>query len=445
MISKRDENGTMWGYSVVVVKGDGIDEENDADLAHSSGAVVDVVLDNSNRKRAEIPFCNDLFLRLMGFSDDVIENDRTSALATINLIFKNDIVSLIPSYEAEAPAVCYTHGFVHNAEGNYLEVSCWMRTFDQEGKTYHRLVVVPISQAAQQNRIKNKAEFLEAMRSVYDIVLDVDLLNKFARCIHNAIGGRSALPCDVTLGLNQILSDWAHKYLTDKDQELFCNDIKPLLEIRLQPASLVARHRTYTSLVHGQEMPIDVLIYRMDDYLLLMIKVLGDLDASPESAAGATAVSAAAATAAAQASEHQVCIRTFGYFEVFVDDKPIIFKHPKSRELFALLVDRRGGVVTSRAAASLLWDDKETDDTVMARYRKIAMYLAESLEEAGVGFLVENTKGNRRADLSKAQCDLIDYLNMGDKAPYPFSGVYMNEYSWAEQTLGELIYRSERL
>lgn len=96
--------------------------------------------------------------------------------------------------------------------------------------------------------------------------------------------------------------------------------------------------------------------------------------------------------------------------------------------------------MSSRTAASILWDDKEPDDTVMARYRKVAMYLTESLEAAGVGYLVESAKGSRRAVLSLAECDLVDYLRLGDKALASFNGAYMKEYSWAEQTLGELMF-----
>ena len=40
----------------------------------------------------------------------------------------------------------------------------------------------------------------------------------------------------------------------------------------------------------------------------------------------------------------RICIRTFGYFDVFVEGKPIAFRNKKSKELLALLVDRRGVV-----------------------------------------------------------------------------------------------------
>lgn len=41
-----------------------------------------------------------------------------------------------------------------------------------------------------------------------------------------------------------------------------------------------------------------------------------------------------------------VSIRTFGYFDIFVGDTSIAFRNKKSKELLALLVDRKGGADT---------------------------------------------------------------------------------------------------
>lgn len=46
-------------------------------------------------------------------------------------------------------------------------------------------------------------------------------------------------------------------------------------------------------------------------------------------------------TRKSEPSEPVVRIRTFGYFDVFVGDQPIAFRNEKSKELFALLTDRR--------------------------------------------------------------------------------------------------------
>ena len=70
-----------------------------------------------------------------------------------------------------------------------------------------------------------------------------------------------------------------------------------------------------------------------------------------------------------------VSIRTFGYFDVFVGDTPIVFRNKKSKELLALLVDRKGGYVTSEEAISFLWEDG---------MKMIYKQLITTLDELGV-------------------------------------------------------------
>ena len=132
---------------------------------------------------------------------------------------------------------------------------------------------------------------------------------------------------------------------------------------------------------------------------------------------------------------NRVEIRTFGYFDVFVNGKPIAFRNEKSKELFALLVDRRGGFVTSEEAIGFLWEDEPSSSVLSARYRKVALRLKNILEEYGIADIVETVGGKRRIVSEKVICDLYDYL-AGNKEL--FKGSYLTNYSWAEITLGEL-------
>lgn len=131
-------------------------------------------------------------------------------------------------------------------------------------------------------------------------------------------------------------------------------------------------------------------------------------------------------------------IRTFGYFDVFVDDKPIAFRNEKSKELFALLVDRRGGFVSSEEAISFLWEDEPANSVTLARYRKVALRLKNLLEEYGIPDVVESVNGKRRIAAEKVRCDLYDYLSGQDEYAQLFKGSYLTNYSWGENTLAEL-------
>ena len=134
-----------------------------------------------------------------------------------------------------------------------------------------------------------------------------------------------------------------------------------------------------------------------------------------------------------------VSIRTFGYFDVFVGDKPIAFRNKKSKELLALLVDRRGGFVTGEEAIAFLWEDEPASTLTLSRYRKVALRLKNTLEEYGVSDILETVNGKRRIAVEKVRCDLYDYLSGKKEYSQSFKGSYLTNYSWSENTLGELL------
>lgn len=137
-------------------------------------------------------------------------------------------------------------------------------------------------------------------------------------------------------------------------------------------------------------------------------------------------------------SEPLVRIRTFGYFDVFVGEQPIAFRNEKSKELFALLIDRRGGFVSSEEAIGFLWENEPASSLTMARYRKVALRLKNILEEYGVADIVESVNGKRRLIPELVKCDLYDYLIGKQEYAQLFKGSYLTNYSWGETTLAEL-------
>lgn len=143
---------------------------------------------------------------------------------------------------------------------------------------------------------------------------------------------------------------------------------------------------------------------------------------------------------AAEAEQPQIYIRTFGYFDVFIDEKPIAFRNKKSKELFALLVDRRGGFISSEEAISFLWEDEEANAVTLSRYRKVALRLKNILEEYGIADVMESVDGKRRIVTDKVRCDLYDYLSQKEEYAQLFKGSYLSNYSWGETTLGELLH-----
>ena len=135
----------------------------------------------------------------------------------------------------------------------------------------------------------------------------------------------------------------------------------------------------------------------------------------------------------------KVRIRTFGYFDVFIGDTPVAFRNEKSKELLALLVDRKGGYVTADEAISFLWEDSPADALTLSRYRKVALRLKRTLEEYGISEIIESVNGKRRIVTERVQCDLYDHLSGKEEFSGLFKGSYLTNYSWAENTLAELL------
>ncbi len=133
-------------------------------------------------------------------------------------------------------------------------------------------------------------------------------------------------------------------------------------------------------------------------------------------------------------SENHVFIKTFGYFDVFVDGKSVAFSSAKSKELLALLVDRNGGVVSTEQAVSVLWEGRKYDETVQSLFRKVLKSLRVSLEEAGILDILIDNRNQRSIDKSKFACDYYELLEKGKTDNTKYFGKYMEQYPWAKVT-----------
>jgi PAS domain S-box-containing protein len=136
--------------------------------------------------------------------------------------------------------------------------------------------------------------------------------------------------------------------------------------------------------------------------------------------------------------DKHIFARTFGHFDLFLDNTPITFSSSKEKELMALLIDRRGGTLTPSQAMSYLWENEPIDDRNSARYRKLAMGLKRTLEKYGIENIIINHNGVRSIDTSAIRCDYYELLAGNTKYKQAFHNAYMSDYSWGEETLATL-------
>ena len=114
-----------------------------------------------------------------------------------------------------------------------------------------------------------------------------------------------------------------------------------------------------------------------------------------------------------QKPEAEMRVQTFGNLEVFVLGEPILFTRSKSKELLALLVDRKGAGVTTAEIAATLWEDKAYTRSAKNQVQKVIMYLNEALKIAGIEDVVIKGWNNLAVDISKFHCDYYRFL-LGD-------------------------------
>ncbi len=132
-------------------------------------------------------------------------------------------------------------------------------------------------------------------------------------------------------------------------------------------------------------------------------------------------------------------IHTFGNFDVFYGNRPIIFKRSKSKEALAYLVDREGSWVMNKELTAVLWEETTSDFALTKYITTVVADMVADLERAGIGYIVERQRGKLRLLKDEVACDYYDYLNEEERALALFRDEYMSQYSWGEITLSALL------
>ncbi len=134
----------------------------------------------------------------------------------------------------------------------------------------------------------------------------------------------------------------------------------------------------------------------------------------------------------------RVRFQCFGNFEIFVDDKPLVFKRQKSKELLAYLVDRMGASATMGELMTIIWDNGPDTSSRQSHLRNLIAELKNVLSEAGVESIILKNRNSIALDCKAVDCDYYDFLRHIPYAVNSYHGEYMMQYSWAEITTAAL-------
>ena len=133
-------------------------------------------------------------------------------------------------------------------------------------------------------------------------------------------------------------------------------------------------------------------------------------------------------------NRRDISIRTFGCFDLFINEVPVKFSYSKSKELLALLVDKNGAFLPLGEAIACLWPDKPPDHAKNL-YRDAVYRLRMVLRENNLLPLITVTRAAIAINKENVDCDYWRFLH-GDKSWY--AGSYMPHYDWSLETQSQI-------
>ena len=323
----------------------------------------------------------------------------------------------------ERTPISVEHSLIR-CDGSRIPVMGWITATGDE-LTFVYMRVTDRHIALQRNR---ENSYLKALKNAYNAMFEINFVRRTVECIHENDPRLTRNTYGICMTIESAFEFWIGRTTVPEDREMaedYFNRILHTEEIEEggRPLQMVFR----IMLEDGNMRKILGVSVKLDSTTLLFCcRDVTDVKYDREAVRP-------------DREAPKVFIRTFGYFDMFAGRETIRFSNTKEKELMAILVDRKGGNVTGENAISLLWEDEVLSENLKTRYRKLAMGLKNTLEHYGVGDVLVNERGVRHINTEAVTCDYYEAIAGNSKYRNLFSGVYMQNYSWAEETLTLLI------
>jgi len=133
-----------------------------------------------------------------------------------------------------------------------------------------------------------------------------------------------------------------------------------------------------------------------------------------------------------------VYIQTFGRFLVTKGGKPVHLTG-KAKEIFALIVVRRGREVGNEEIYSTIWEGRPCDNDSMGVYYNALRRLKDALAKEGLEDLLISTAHGQMVDTGLFDCDFYEWKDRTMDVRSQFEGEFLSEYSWGEYLIADLI------
>jgi two-component SAPR family response regulator len=130
--------------------------------------------------------------------------------------------------------------------------------------------------------------------------------------------------------------------------------------------------------------------------------------------------------------DKRVRVQTFGNFEVFIDENPVLFTRSKTKELLAYLVSRKGVLCSNNEIIAVIWENKNDSPTLQSHFRILVADLIKTLKSFNAENIIIRKWKQLAVVPGRISCDFYDMLDGNEKAINSYAGEFMAQYSWAE-------------
>ena len=110
----------------------------------------------------------------------------------------------------------------------------------------------------------------------------------------------------------------------------------------------------------------------------------------------------------------------------------------------AYLIYKEGTSVKSKELISVLWGDNASYSRYGSNFRNLIVDIKRTLGELGIQNFFVKEYNNFRINPEILKCDYYDFLEGDTTAEKSFTGEFMNQYSWAEETAAFLEQKLQR-
>ena len=120
-------------------------------------------------------------------------------------------------------------------------------------------------------------------------------------------------------------------------------------------------------------------------------------------------------------------IKCFYGFDVFVDDKAIVWKNQKAKEILAFLIHNKGRSISWEKITDAIWEDCDYEKA-HANFHTTMYRLRKTLSEYGIDEILECGRGNYRINTDMVRCDLFELSGNSKNKGYMEEEGYMWAY-----------------